>query len=1839
MSHRRPGPSDGRHHAGRQARTGTRRRMRPRLEALEDRTLLAVYNVTTFADVVNASDGVLSLREAVNAADVAGGTNSINLPAGTYGLSLGRLDLTKGSITITGGSPSAILQGNGRVGVMYVGQGVTANLDHLTLTNGFSNFGGAGLFNDGTANLSNVVVRNNTAHAAGKAATGTAGARVYGGGINNTNTGTMTLTDSTVTLNTATAGDGADANVDSSLHLIPATSGGTAWGGGILNGGRLSLVRSSVASNFAIGGAGGTTASLIQFLFPSASPQAAGGDGRGGGIGNYVVSGPGVTTLDAASALSANGARGGGGGGNGLGGGLYVDSGTVTINGSLASNQATGGAGSTGIATAGGAGGSGEGGGAFLAAGSLDLSGATVSSNVATGGIGGAGLAGSAGAAGSGRSPIDGSVGNPGAPGTNGGNGGNGGFSGGGGTFQAGGTLTATGGIWSANTAHGGSGGVGGAGGVGGMGTDRLDDPDFGAAGGNGGPGGTGGHGGGGGYTTGGAFAMSNGTATLTGIAFASNSATAGDGAAGGLGGAGGNGGEGGVNTSANYIDVVTQNIPYYTAYDGGRGGGAGAAGDAGAGGEAGGGGLAVGQAPGGSTSLTLAGSSVTNNAAVGGNGGVGGHGGNGGVGGHGGWMHPDQDPENWPIGSDWVQYGGLQANGGVGQGGHGGSGGQGGNGGGGGAGHGGGLYEIGGLVTVTNVTLAANATTGGTGGQDGNGGDGGNGGEATDNAIYTNGDGGNGGNGGNAGNLAGKGGDSQGGAAYVSGGIALLRFVTASTNAVNDAPLVWPQGQGGKGGIGGVTGLYGGQHGLAGSPGSGSIYAGNEGTTDGSAFNTTAANGSVTVTNSILAGNAGAPNDVVGRYSTGGGNVIGPASSPGDFNGQGDLTGVGATGLLPLGNYGGATPTMPPAAGSKALNRGVVLSTVTTDQRGFARTINGMTDSGAVEHQPASSFTISGPTSTVAGVAQTYTVTALDSQGIRSYGYAGTVAITSGDRKAVLPNNFNLTNGLGSFTITLETSGSQSITATESGGSISGSATVVVSPAAFDHLAFGQQPTNAVAGSSIAPTVTVQAVDAYGNVVTAQTGTVTLTLADNPTFAALYNASSALVQGIASFPNLTVDLPSGRYTLAASGIGNSTTTSAAFGVSPALVRRASGPSTVNQGAPYTLKLMATGGTVGSWIINWGDGTTSTVAGTATAASHTYWVAANLGITVSESDSDGTVRAVQYNPRNYASDFQASMPMAGWSYLWNKNGPIGTASNYVPLVWGGNFGGSYTTDATAFPSAGPGGFGILGRSYGHPGTGSGQNGTFDRDVIAGFTVPRGGTYQIIDGVINRNNGAAGGSIELLTYKGNGQLGDRTGIVSATTFGSSPVAMATGDAFYLAVGPEGGDGYDSFGWDFTVVQTDRVPVIVAPVSRSATGPASVVEGRPYSLTLAASGGTLASWTVDWGDGTIATLPATASLASHTFTGAATRTIRVSATDADGTVRPADTLIRDYATDFLAPTPAAGWSYLWNGGGAVGNPANYTAMVANPANTRYQAVTTSYPSSYPAGFVALGANGGHPGGGSGQTPGGYDVAAIAAYTVPAGGTYRLGNGTLTRANGGAGGTIGLAAYSGSTRLLSDPGVAGTIAWGSAPVSLAAGSTLYAAVLPEGSDGYDSFAWDFNVIRVGDFSITVIHANRASSFVVQDGQQQRSLVNTLSLDFDGGAGFSTILSPGRVTLSRLTPGGTPQDVSLAGALTLVGTRLTFNFGAKGLGDGRYVLKVDADGDGVAETVLSFHRLFGDSDGDGDVDATDYKTFLAAYKKPAAYAANWFLDVDADGMISDADFAAFRLRYGTRI
>ena len=215
--------------------------------------------------------------------------------------------------------------------------------------------------------------------------------------------------------------------------------------------------------------------------------------------------------------------------------------------------------------------------------------------------------------------------------------------------------------------------------------------------------------------------------------------------------------------------------------------------------------------------------------------------------------------------------------------------------------------------------------------------------------------------------------------------------------------------------------------------------------------------------------------------------------------------------------------------------------------------------------------LTMTTPQSTTAGSPITVTVTAVDPFGNTLTSYNGTASLTSSDPQAVLPSNLTLTNGVGQFTVTLITAGAQNLTATDTANSsfTGTSSSITVSAATASKLAFGQQPTTTTAGNAISPSVTVLVEDPYGNVVTGNDSTITLS-SSTTAFTGNSLLSVTASGGVATFS--AVDpITAGNTTLTASDASLVTATSNSFTVKPgaaATLILAGVPSAVAGGAP-----------------------------------------------------------------------------------------------------------------------------------------------------------------------------------------------------------------------------------------------------------------------------------------------------------------------------------------------------------------------------------------------------------------------------------------------------------------------------------------------------------------------------------------------------------------------------------------------------------------------------------------------------------------------------------------------
>jgi hypothetical protein len=182
--------------------------------------------------------------------------------------------------------------------------------------------------------------------------------------------------------------------------------------------------------------------------------------------------------------------------------------------------------------------------------------------------------------------------------------------------------------------------------------------------------------------------------------------------------------------------------------------------------------------------------------------------------------------------------------------------------------------------------------------------------------------------------------------------------------------------------------------------------------------------------------------------------------------------------------------------------------------------TEDGITWGGVPSTSNTTNFLVSSSSSTAtAGTSFTVTVTARTSSGGTDTGYTGTVRFTSSDTLAGLPANYTFTaadQGVKSFTVTLKTAGSQSVTVTDTAsGSVTGNAGVSVSAAAASTVTVNA-PASATAGSGF--NVTVTAKDQYGNTATGYRGTVRFTSSDTQATLPTNYTFTASDAGVKSF-------------------------------------------------------------------------------------------------------------------------------------------------------------------------------------------------------------------------------------------------------------------------------------------------------------------------------------------------------------------------------------------------------------------------------------------------------------------------------------------------------------------------------------------------------------------------------------------------------------------------------------------------------------------------------------------------------------------------------------------------
>ena len=221
-----------------------------------------VFTVNSNTDAVDATPGngvcataagACTLRAAIQEANALAGADTINVPSGSYFLTLrganedaaatGDLDLT-GELAINGTGTSVPVVGGGGIDRVFdVLVGATVTLSRLTIQNGNpsgAGTAGGGIRNAGSLTLQDCAIRNNTVQDGD------------GGGIANLSSGRLQMTNVTLSGNVAAArGGGIGNDVGGSMQLVNVTltDNGAFQGGDIDNLGDAELVNTIVVNS------------------------------------------------------------------------------------------------------------------------------------------------------------------------------------------------------------------------------------------------------------------------------------------------------------------------------------------------------------------------------------------------------------------------------------------------------------------------------------------------------------------------------------------------------------------------------------------------------------------------------------------------------------------------------------------------------------------------------------------------------------------------------------------------------------------------------------------------------------------------------------------------------------------------------------------------------------------------------------------------------------------------------------------------------------------------------------------------------------------------------------------------------------------------------------------------------------------------------------------------------------------------------------------------------------------------------------------------------------------------------------------------------------------------------------------------------------------------------------------------------------------------------------------------------------------------------------------------------------------------------------------------------
>jgi hypothetical protein len=228
--------------------------------------------------------------------------------------------------------------------------------------------------------------------------------------------------------------------------------------------------------------------------------------------------------------------------------------------------------------------------------------------------------------------------------------------------------------------------------------------------------------------------------------------------------------------------------------------------------------------------------------------------------------------------------------------------------------------------------------------------------------------------------------------------------------------------------------------------------------------------------------------------------------------------------------------------------------------------------------------------------------------------------------------------------------------------------------------------------------------------------------------------------------------------------------------------------------------------------------------------------------------------------------------------------------------------------------------------------------------------------------------------------------------------------------------------------------------------------------------------------------------------------------------------------------------------------------------------------------------------------------------------------------------------------------------TLSFNLSQIAAAAGVTLGAHTLIKFQNfSSRDFMAPNSGIAIDNVNVTAAVVSLTNS-QIDIGTAQRSAVRSVTLTFNGdvttvpSSAFGLVRSEDGQTFPVVA--GTP--VFAGGTTSVVLTWGGPNLNGTSLPDGKYTLSingslildnfgrpVDAANNGTSGSngTLNFFRFFGDSNGDGHVDGTDYLAFRAAYLTGVVTTANSFFDFNGDGQFTIIDLNAFTKNFTKRV